>query len=113
MIDGVTRRGSSPVFIGRRAELDRLEESFDRAALGLPSLVLLAGEAGVGKSRLVSEFSARAEAAGAAVITGGCLDLGEGGLPYAPFVEAMRALARRLDPCCASCGIRAVRGRAR
>ncbi len=98
MIGGVTRRGSSPVFVGRRAELDRLDDAFARVALGLPSLVLVAGEAGVGKSRLIAEFTGRVEATGATTIGGGCLDLGEGGLPYAPFVEALRVLARRLDP---------------
>jgi DNA-binding NarL/FixJ family response regulator len=98
IIDGVTRRGSSPVFVGRGAELDRLHGAFDRAALGQPSLVLITGEAGVGKSRLIAEFTGRVEATGATTIAGGCLDLGEGGVPYAPFVEALRALARRLDP---------------
>jgi DNA-binding CsgD family transcriptional regulator len=98
IIDGVTRRGSSPVFVGRRAELDRLDDALRRAALGQPSFVLVAGEAGVGKSRLIAEFEARAEATGATSITGGCLDLGEGGAPYAPLVEALRALARRLEP---------------
>lgn len=97
MIDGVTRRGSSQVFVGRRAELERLEEAMGRAAVGRPAFVLVAGEAGIGKSRFVAEFSERAEAAGATCIAGGCLDLGEGGLPYAPLVEALRALARRLD----------------
>jgi DNA-binding CsgD family transcriptional regulator/tetratricopeptide (TPR) repeat protein len=45
----------------------------------------------------MSEFSAAVEAAGSMAISGGCLDLGEGGPPYAPFAEALRALARRLD----------------
>ncbi len=98
MIDGVSTRVSSPVFVGRAAELERLDDAFQRASAGRPSLVLIAGEAGVGKSRLVSEFSASVEVAGGATITGGCLDLGEGGPPYAPFVEALRALARSLDP---------------
>ena len=98
MIGGVTRRGSSPVFVGRRAELDRLEAALAAATGGQPSTVLIAGEAGVGKSRFAAEFAAIAEAAGAISLTGGCLDLGEGGLPYAPFVEALRTLSRRLDP---------------
>ena len=98
MIGGVSRRASSPVFVGRAAELERLTDAFERASASRPSLVLVAGEAGVGKSRLVSEFLASVEAAGGHAIIGGCLDLGEGGLPYAPFVEALRALARSLDP---------------
>jgi DNA-binding CsgD family transcriptional regulator len=98
MIGGVSRRASSQSFVGRVAELEELGEALERATHGQPSLVLIAGEAGVGKSRLLTEFSARAEASGAMTATGGCLDVGEGGLPYAPFVEALRALARRLDP---------------
>ena len=98
MIDGVTRRGSSPVFVGRRRELARLEDAYARAAGGQPSCILVAGDAGVGKSRLVAEFIDQVEAAGGETLIGGCLDLGEGGLPYAPFVEALRALARRMDP---------------
>ena len=97
MIVGVTRRISSPVFVGRRAELDRLKDAFDRASAGRPALVLVAGEAGVGKSRLLAEFSAHVEAAGGRTLSGGCLDLGEGSLPYAPFVEALRSLARELS----------------
>ena len=98
MIGGVTRRASSQVFVGRVAELERLGEAFDRASRGQPAVVLIAGEAGVGKSRLLAEFVVRVEAAGALSITGGCLDVGEGGLPYAPFVEAFRALIRDPDP---------------
>ncbi len=97
MIGGVTRRGSSPVFVGRREELDRLAAAYARATEGRPSMVLIAGEAGVGKSRLVAELvSAVGEAGGSAAI-GGCLDLGEGGLPYAPFTEALRIIHRSSD----------------
>ena len=98
MIGGVTRRGSSSVFVGRRAELERLMGAFTRAGGGEPSVVLVAGEAGVGKSRLVTEIASAVELGGGWAATGGCLDLGEGGLPYAPFVEAFRALARRVEP---------------
>ena len=89
MIGGVTRRGSSPVFVGRARRARQLDGRFGRASAGQPSLVLVAGEAGVGKSRLIAEFS-RGREAPARGDRGGCLDLGEGGLPYAPFVEALR-----------------------
>ena len=60
--------------------------------------MLVAGDAGVGKSRLLAELDpSRRERRGGRVLVGGCLDLGEGGLPYAPFVEALRSLARSLD----------------
>ena len=94
MIGCVTRRGSSPVFVGRASELARLDDAYHRADTGHPSMILVAGDAGVGKTRLVTEFASRVTAAGARVITGGCLDLGEGGLPYAPFIEALRAVVR-------------------
>jgi predicted ATP-dependent serine protease len=55
MITEMAGRLSSPQFIGRRAELDRLAAAFATASESHPSLVLIAGEAGVGKSRLVAE----------------------------------------------------------
>jgi DNA-binding CsgD family transcriptional regulator len=96
MMASMSRRTSSPVFVGRRYELGRLESALDAAASGRPSLVLVAGEAGVGKSRLLAEFSARASGGGARTLVGGCLDLGEGGLPFAPFAEALKGLAKAL-----------------
>jgi len=98
MIGGVSRRTSSQVFVGRNAELGRLDEALAQATDGRPSMVLVAGEAGIGKTRFVSEFLGRAEAGGALTALGGCLDVADGGLPYAPFAEAFRALARQLGP---------------
>ena len=60
---------------------------------GEPVVVLLAGEAGVGKSRLVQEIAARATRRGARVLTGGCVDLGGEGISLAPLVDALRSLA--------------------
>ena len=96
MMERVSRRTSSPIFVGRRPELERLEGALDPAASGQPSLVLVAGEAGVGKSRLLAELLARASAGGTRTLAGGCLDLGGGGLPFAPFTEALKALVRDL-----------------
>ena len=53
-------------------------------------MVLVGGEAGVGKSRLVGEAGAQARRHGARVLVGQCLDLEEGGLPYAPLVDMLR-----------------------
>jgi predicted ATPase len=58
--------------------------------------VLLGGEAGVGKSRLVSEFSRTVTSAGARVLTGGCLELGADGLPFAPFTAVLRDLVHEM-----------------
>ncbi|MFW6694189.1 helix-turn-helix transcriptional regulator [Streptomyces sp. MAR4 CNX-425] len=91
--------GSRPgarVFVGRAAELGALTEAYERAAAGEPGAVLVGGEAGVGKSRLVEEFLAGAEAAGAVTAVGNCIESGADGLPFAPFSTALRALRRRL-----------------
>jgi DNA-binding CsgD family transcriptional regulator len=74
-----------------------LESAFASVRQGGPSAVLLGGEAGVGKSRLVAEFGQKArESAGARVLTGGCLELGTDGLPYAPFTAVLRELVREM-----------------
>ena len=91
-------RVSSPVFVGRHPELDRLDAALARARAGHPSTHLVAGEAGIGKSRLVEEFQRRAREAGAVTLAGHCLQLGDTGLPYAPFVAALRPLVRTLSP---------------
>ncbi len=91
----MARTLGDPAFVGRRAELARLAGALDRAKGGDAGAVLLGGEAGVGKTRLVGEFVRAAAAAGAQVLRGGCIELGEASLPYAPVVEALRGLARR------------------
>jgi DNA-binding CsgD family transcriptional regulator len=73
-----------------------LEAALVCARQGGPSAVLLGGEAGVGKSRLVSDFSRTAASAGARVLTGGCLELGTDGLPFAPFTAVLRDLVHEM-----------------
>ena len=90
--NGRVRRVSSPVFVGRAEELAALDAALARAAGEEPAVVLLAGESGVGKSRLLAEFSTRASAAGGRVLTGECIELVEGELPYAPIVRMLRSL---------------------
>ena len=79
--------------VGRAAELARLLSHVDRAATGGASAVLLAGDAGVGKTRLLDEFAGAAAARGVRVLTGHCVDLGDVGLPYLPFVDLLRPVA--------------------
>src|SRR4029453_13289182 len=88
-------RISSPRFVGRSGELARLEGAL---AGGAPRVLLLGGEAGIGKTRLLAEFTARAQTAGARVLVGSCLHAGEGALPYAPVSQALRQLVRHPDP---------------
>jgi len=83
----------SPVFAGREAELRLLADAFEDAADGTPRTVLTGAEAGGGKSRLVTEFTATLGDR-ALVLAGGCVELGAGGLPYAPFTAALRRLVR-------------------
>jgi predicted ATPase len=84
----------SPVFIGRREEMTALAGALQRAQGGEPVVALVGGEAGVGKTRLVGELAGVASAAGFRVLAGQCIQLGGEGLPLAPLVDALRALAR-------------------
>jgi DNA-binding CsgD family transcriptional regulator len=96
LIEEMSGRASSPVLIGRDEQMAALEAAFGTARQGGPSAVLLGGEAGVGKSRLVSEFSQAAAAAQACVLTGGCLELSTDGLPFAPFTTILRDLVHEM-----------------
>jgi DNA-binding CsgD family transcriptional regulator/tetratricopeptide (TPR) repeat protein len=91
-------RVSSTEMIGRRAELDALRDALVKASAGEPACVLIAGEAGIGKSRLLAEFGDGARSDGAVVLTGGCVELGDGTLPYLPFVELFRSGREILPP---------------
>jgi DNA-binding CsgD family transcriptional regulator len=94
----VATRLSSPTLIGRRSELAGLQDAAGRAAEGASQLVLVAGEAGVGKSRLVSELATWARQRGHRVLVGGCVSLSGDVAPFAPIVEALRPLRRELPP---------------
>ena len=82
----------SPTLVGRVEELQALEAARVRAADGDPAVVLVGGEAGVGKTRLIAEQTSRCATEGMRVLVGGCVPVGDGALPYAPIVEALRAL---------------------
>ncbi len=84
--------------VGRAAELATLLAGVERAAEGRASAVLLSGDAGVGKTRLLDELIARAAARGVRVLSGHCVDLGDVGLPYLPFVDLLRPVATDPEP---------------
>ena len=88
----------SPVFVGRDAELAALTAALDAAVAGDPAVVLLSGEAGVGKTRLVEEAAERASEAGARVLAGSCIEMGGEGLPFGPLAHALRSLMRDTSP---------------
>jgi tetratricopeptide (TPR) repeat protein len=82
--------------VGRVAELGRLDNALRRAGSRAGSTVLVAGEAGIGKTRLVSELATHARSAGFETLVGRSLDLVGTELPYQPFVDALRAPGRKL-----------------
>ncbi|MET7462460.1 AAA family ATPase [Nonomuraea sp. NPDC005501] len=82
----------SPVLVGREAELERLVA----AAAAAPSVAVVEGEAGIGKSRLVGELAARPELAGRRLLKGGCGRIREP-FPLGPIVEALRGSAADLE----------------
>ncbi|GHH51722.1 helix-turn-helix transcriptional regulator [Streptomyces candidus] len=119
MLGVVETRSVSPVFVGRTGELSTLTDALARATAGEPQALLLGGEAGVGKTRLVEEFldqlhgdqhperdhghteegataAAPTPAPAPVVALGACVEIGAEGLPFAPFSAALRALHRLL-----------------
>jgi DNA-binding CsgD family transcriptional regulator/tetratricopeptide (TPR) repeat protein len=94
----VARRISSPLFVGRTAELEALDAVLAAARAGAASTVLVSGEAGIGKTRLLEEFASRARAGGARVLIGTCIELGDGELPHAPLAAILRELRSELRP---------------
>jgi len=75
-------------FAGRAQELELLEEAWKEAVSGVRRTVLVAGEPGVGKTRLAAELARRVHEGGGAVLYGRCEE--DLGVPYEPFVEALR-----------------------
>jgi eukaryotic-like serine/threonine-protein kinase len=84
-------------FVGRERDLGELWESLLQAADGHGSLVLVAGEPGIGKTRLADELAARTSSLGAGVRWGTCWE-GEGAPAFWPWIQALREHAARRDP---------------
>jgi DNA-binding SARP family transcriptional activator len=91
-------------FVGRGRELEGLLAAWQNALAGGMRTVLIAGEPGVGKTRLAGEWSQQAYEQGAVVLYGRCDE--DLGAPYQPFAEALRALV----PCVGANRLRALRG---
>ncbi|HEV7465204.1 MAG TPA: AAA family ATPase [Candidatus Dormibacteraeota bacterium] len=85
-----------PPLVGRDAELAALDAAMEGAARGDPQLVVVEGEAGIGKSRLVTEWTARAAARGTTVLLGRCDELGRA-LPLQPVLDALAGHLAGLD----------------
>ena len=91
-----SRSDGSPL-VGRDRDLDRLGALWTGATTGDPVLVVVTGEAGIGKSALVNEFAAGLRRCGTFVISVGCFEA-EHSLYLQPLVEAVRAVVHRTDP---------------
>jgi class 3 adenylate cyclase len=95
--------GTGP-FVGRGSELERLLSAWQTSLGGGACAALIAGEPGVGKTRLAGEWSRQAYEQGAVVLYGRCDE--DLGAPYQPFAEALRSLV----PCVGTSRLRGVRG---
>ena len=84
--------------MGRTSELQLLEEALARFQSDGPRVVVVSGEAGIGKSRLIDELVARHSDSPILFLRGGCVEVTRGELPYAPLVQALRSLTRQMDP---------------
>jgi DNA-binding CsgD family transcriptional regulator/tetratricopeptide (TPR) repeat protein len=96
MLADVARRVTSRQLVGRADELAGLHAVRQAAAEGEVRVVLLSGDAGIGKTRLVSAAIDQARRDGFIAALGGCLQLGEVSVAYAPLVEALRDLRTQL-----------------
>jgi class 3 adenylate cyclase len=103
-------RALCPLLVGRNGPLNTIEDALLQAHRGAGQVILLTGEAGVGKTRLSSEVERHAVRGGMAVMRGGCSE-GEVAIPYLPFVEAIgnhlmtvdiESVRRRLGPVAAA-----------
>ncbi|HWU31409.1 MAG TPA: AAA family ATPase [Marmoricola sp.] len=78
--------------IGRQAEIEALRRAYRAVESGESRVVLLGGEAGVGKTRLLTDFLE--EVGDAPVLIGGCVELSQAAVPFLPLASALRAMAR-------------------
>src|SRR5215468_6769493 len=90
------RLRAPPVLVGRDGELGELLAGLEDVVCGAGRLFLLAGDPGIGKSRLAGEAAARARVRGVKVAWGRCWEAG-GAPAYWPWVQALRAVVRGLD----------------
>jgi len=93
--EGMPPSAPSAAMVGREAELAVVRGLFERAVDGTPAAVLIEGEAGIGKSRLLREFGDEI-ATRADVHVGWCLDLGASRTPFGPLTGILRSIVARL-----------------
>ncbi len=94
----LARAPADLTFVGRTDEFTRLKHIFDEASRGQAQVAILTGEAGIGKTRLATEFLTWATAHGADILSGRAFEAG-GRLPYQPLIQCLRSrLARENAP---------------
>lgn len=87
----------APAFLGREAEISRIDLELERARVGEPRLVFVTGEAGIGKTTLLRAAMRRAAATGATTAVGECIQHYGSEEPYVPAIEALDRLVRALE----------------
>ncbi|MFL5781921.1 MAG: AAA family ATPase [Thermoleophilaceae bacterium] len=91
----LARHLSAGEFVGRDEQLELLDAAWERASVGELGAVLMAGEPGVGKTRLVAEYAGRVARDGARVLFGRADE--QAAPPFGPFVSALRQLLEAVD----------------
>ena len=89
----MARRLAAERFIGRADLLELFDEMLASSHEGRGDVLLIGGEAGVGKSRAIAELTSRAQRDGAVVLVGWCVENGEQILPLAPVADILRDIA--------------------
>src|SRR5215831_12601543 len=82
-----------PVFVGREAELQRLQSAYEDAVEGRPVLVALAGEPGIGKTALCTQLARYVTSRGGRAVWGHCAEADALSVAYLPIVQALEAYA--------------------
>ncbi len=83
-------------FVGRHAEMEAVQKAWQQVRAGRATAIVVAGDPGIGKTRLVAEFCARAHSSGAAILLGRSTE--ETLAPYQPFIEALRQYVSSCPP---------------
>jgi class 3 adenylate cyclase len=91
VFDAPAERAIAGAFVGREVELGRLSTALGDAVAGQGRLILVGGEAGIGKTRIAEELGAEARARGVRVLWGRCYEEGEGAPGYWPWIQILRA----------------------
>ncbi|MBN2077162.1 MAG: AAA family ATPase, partial [Dehalococcoidales bacterium] len=86
------------IFVGRQTELSALTDAFDAAVAGKGSLIMIAGEPGIGKTAICEQLSNFVTSRGGATLWGHCYEEGSLSLPYLAFVEAIRSHVLDREP---------------